>query len=193
MALRDGTSVESRATLVRHPADAADPVGAIEVRVHRTGAAALVMAYRISGDLDRVRIPAPAPARIGERLWQHTCCELFLRVDGADRYHEFNFSPSGEWAAYAFERYREGGSMNDVQLDPQVRASVTPKVLELGATIALGHLSCTHATARLALGISAVVEARDGTRSHWALTHPSVTPDFHHPAAFTLAIDAVRN
>ncbi len=193
MASRDPAAVECTATLTRHPADTADPVNVIEVRVRRTSAGSLVMTYRMSGEIDRVRIPAPAPPGIVERLWEHTCCELFLRVEGADRYHELNFSPSGEWAAYAFAGYREGGLMNDAALDPQVRASTTREVLELGATIALARLSRSHAAAPLVLAISAVVEACDGARSHWALAHPSGKPDFHHPDAFALEIDAVRN
>jgi hypothetical protein len=184
--------VECSATLTRHPADAVDPVSTIEVRVRRT-CGGLVLAYRMFGDVDRVRVPAPAPPGIAERLWEHTCCELFLRLEGEDRYHEFNFSPSGEWAAYAFERYREGGLMNDGTLDPQVRASTTLEALEVGATIALARLPRSHAAAPLVLAISAVVEARDGARSHWALAHPSAKPDFHHPDAFALEIDAVRN
>ena len=37
-----------------------------------------------------------------------------------DRYHEFNFSPSGEWAAYAFTGYRDGSSLIDEALNPQI-------------------------------------------------------------------------
>jgi len=34
--------------------------------------------------------------------------------------------------------------------------------------------------------LSAVIESADGTRSYWALAHPSDKPDFHHPDSFLL-------
>ena len=111
----------------------------------------------------------------------------------ADPYYEFNFSPSGEWTAYVFERYREGRLLTDDALDPHVRSSGTAGMLEVRATIALARLSRAHAEARLALALSTVIEARDGSRSYWALTHPAEKPDFHHPDAFALTLDAVRN
>jgi hypothetical protein len=74
-----------------------------------------------------------------------------------------------------------------------VRVSNSGGVVELHATVALVPLSHSYENAPLALGISAVIEASDGTRSYWALAHPSDKPDFHHPGAFALAIDAVRD
>ena len=37
-----------------------------------------------------------------------------LRADGEDAYREWNFAPSGEWAAYDFTSHREGRSDADV-------------------------------------------------------------------------------
>src|SRR5256885_16422013 len=76
------------ATLVRHERSSLDIV------------------YALEGDLSQLRIPS---ARAGGNLWQHTCFEIFISRAGMDAYYEFNFSPSGEWAAYAFHRYRDGG------------------------------------------------------------------------------------
>ena len=33
---------------------------------------------------------------------------MFIRPEDGEGYYEFNFSPSGEWAAYRFSGYREG-------------------------------------------------------------------------------------
>lgn len=192
MTTRIEAAVECSASLRPHPADDESPVRSIEARVRRVGAL-LDVRYRIEGEIDRVCIPAPRSPRIAEQLWQHTCCELFLRVQAAEPYHEFNFSPSGDWAAYAFARYRQGGLLNDPRLDPQVHSSATAGTLELGATIALDRLSDAYADVRLALAVSTVIEARDGSRSYWALVHPADRPDFHHPGAFALTIDAVRD
>jgi hypothetical protein len=185
-------AAKSKVTLRPHPADGESPIKSIEVDLRRS-AAVLDVTYRIHGDLAWLRIPKPREPRVAERLWQHTCCEVFLRTQGTDRYHEFNFSPSGEWAAYAFERYREGRLLTDESLDPRVRSIAKAAVIELSATIALGRLACSHAAARLELGVSTVIEARDGSRSYWALAHPGEEPDFHHPDAFALTLDAVRN
>ncbi len=38
------------------------------------------------------------------------------------------------------------------------------------------------------VGLSAVIEAIDGTFSYWALAHPSDKPDFHHPDSFVLEL-----
>jgi hypothetical protein len=186
------SAVECSASLRCHPADAQDPVRSIAVRVRRSGTV-LDVQYRIEGEMDRVRIPARRSPRIAEQLWQHTCCELFLRVQAAEPYHEFNFSPSGEWAAYAFGRYRQGGLLKDAELDPQVHASATAETLELGATVRLERLSGSHADVRLALAIATVIETCDGSRSHWAVAHLADKPDFHHPGAFALTIDAIRD
>jgi hypothetical protein len=48
----------------------------------------------------------------------------------------------------------------------------------VGATIAV------EADARWELGLSAVLEEKDGTKTYWALEHPSDKPDFHHAACF---------
>ena len=169
------------------------PVTSIEVGVRRAPSAVLGVTFRIHGDLASVRIPTPRQPRIAEELCQHTCCELFLRVPDANSYYEFNFSPSGEWTAYVFERYREGRLLADGGLDPHVRSSGTAGMLEVHATVALARLSRAHAEARLALALSTVIEARDGSRSVLGAHASGGKPDFHHPDAFALTLDAVRN
>jgi hypothetical protein len=66
-------------------------------------------------------------------------------------------------------------------------------MLELCATLALARLSPAYADAPLVMGVSAVIVARDGSRSYWALVHPAEKPDFHHPDAFALTLDALRD
>ena len=49
----------------------------------------------------------------------------------------------------------------------------------LGATIAIP------ADTNWELGLSAVLEEKDGTKSYWALAHPlEEKPDFHDPGCF---------
>jgi hypothetical protein len=157
----------------------------------------LAVTYALHGDLDRVRIPAPKSPRIGHELWQHTCCEIFIKAhtidssSGVTAYHEFNFAPSGEWAAFEFERYREGTSLTNEALDPQVIVRSGAGKLELDASIRLDRLSPAHSKALLSLALSAVVEELDGSLSYWALKHPAGKPDFHHPDAFALELSKV--
>jgi hypothetical protein len=179
--------------LTPHRQTPSEGVHVIEARLHRSPDGTLGVTYTLRGDLDRVRIPDRRPARVAERLWQHTCCELFVRCVDAAAYHEFNFSPSSEWAAYGFDRYREGARLLDASLDPQVTVRRGSAALELDAVVALERLSPLYARAALTVSVTAVVEDRDGVLSYWALAHPADKPDFHHGNAFVLELDEIRN
>jgi hypothetical protein len=146
----------------------------------------------MQAELARLRIAPPGPSRISEKLWQHTCFELFI-ARRMPAYHEFNFSPSREWTAYAFSRYRDGEQLTDDALNPQVTVRTGPDRLELDATVQLAHLSSLHAAEKLSLALSAVIEDAGGGLSYWALRHPPGKPDFHHPEAFALALDEARD
>jgi hypothetical protein len=120
---------------------------------------------------------ATEPARKDE-LWRTTCFEAFLRPAGGDAYEEWNFAPSGDWAAYHFTGYREGMREAEVGAPPYIRMEDNLTWWTVGATIAL------EAGAQWELGLSAVLEDSDGAKSYWALAHPSDRPDFHHPDCF---------
>ena len=139
----------------------------------------LALRFRIEGDLELLRIPPPRTPAPGERLWQHFCCEVFVAPAAAPAYREFNFSPSGEWAAYAFERYREGGPL--AVPDPGIAVRTEATGFELSATVAVERAS-------LRVALCAVIEEQDGTLSYWALRHPAPRPDFHHPDGFALEL-----
>jgi hypothetical protein len=109
-------------------------------------------------------------------------------VKGHSAYHEFNFAPSGEWAAYAFRRYREGAPLADEELAPSVTMRSAGDSFALDAIVRLDRLPTTEAHAPLQLALSAVVEAEGGALSYWALKHPPGKPDFHHPDAFALEL-----
>jgi hypothetical protein len=179
-------------TLACHPGARSDAVRGMSARLRRTGAGELKVSYVLEAELPRLRIPPPGKARRGEKLWQQTCFELFV-ARRMPAYHEFNFSPSCEWTAYAFSGYRDGVPLADEALDPQVSVRIGTDRLELDATVHLERISPLHGGAKLSLALSAVIEAADGALSYWALRHPPGKPDFHHPEAFALALDEVRN
>lgn len=184
-------------TLTPHPTAPCDPVQDITGHVYRMPDGTLSVSYILRGDLDRVRVPARQHPRFSDDLWRHTCCELFIARKGRPAYYEFNFSPAGEWALYAFERMRQrvalSASIDVEELNPHIAVRRTAEKLELNATIRLNALSPLYTDAKLTLGLSAVVEDEKGVLSYWALKHPLDQPDFHHPDAFILELDEIRN
>lgn len=143
----------------------------------------LRLAYRLQGEIGRLRLPPPRAPRLAEGLWRHTCCELFVARAGEPAYREFNFSPSGEWAAYAFSGYRSGRVPGDAALSPAIAVRRDARRLELEACVPIAERE------RLLVGLAAVVEELDGTLSYWALRHTGGKPDFHHPGAFALELE----
>ncbi len=150
----------------------------------------LSLRYALKGDLSRLQIPELQWPRRADRLWEHTCFEAFLGVAGHSEYYEFNFSPSGQWAAYAFRAYRIGGPIDDDDLDPKIAVVKGAAKLELSAALPLGSLPSLKSGGPLRLGLAAVIEDSDGGLSYWALKHPPGKPDFHHTDNFVLEIQS---
>jgi hypothetical protein len=181
---------EHAVTLNCHPETPTDVVRGIAARVRRVPEGKLSVSFVFDGDLDRLRVPAPRAPAFADRLWQHTCCEIFIARKGLPAYHEFNLSPSGEWAVYAFDGYRApcANGARAEGLAPEVAVRGAASSLELAAVIRLDRISARNPGAPLALGLSAVVEDNGGALSYWALRHPLGKPDFHHPQAFALEL-----
>ncbi len=184
-------SASRTVALLCHPATPCPGVERIEVEVGFTAAGGLSLAYRLRGRIDALRIPAPQPSRAAEGLWEHTCCEAFVAA-GSPAYREFNFSPSGQWAAYAFAGYRQRTEAAAPGPAPAITVRRLADRLDLDALLAPALLPGTGpgCGAALELGLACVVEAADGSRSYWALAHPAARPDFHQRAAFSLRLPA---
>jgi hypothetical protein len=133
--------------------------------------------FGIGAPMGRFLIPDGAPERTDE-LWRTTCFEAFIREAGSPAYREWNFAPSGQWAAYDFSSYREGMTNADVIKPPYVRCEDNLTWWTLGATVSL------EAGQEWEMGLAAVIEEQDGTKSYWALVHPGEKPDFHSPDCF---------
>jgi hypothetical protein len=182
------SSVAQTARLVCHPASCDEAVRAISVSARRAGAKELVLSYTIEADVAQLHVPPACVPRMGQDLWRHTCCECFIALKNEPAYHEYNFSPSGEWAAYAFLKYREGGALADASLRPQITVRKFQDRIELDAAIALERLSDRYRENVVMLALSAVIEDVEGGLSYWALAHPEGKPDFHRREAFTLEL-----
>lgn len=165
--------------LVCHPDTPARTIQSIEASVHHDSGRWL-LSFEVTGDRPDMP-PRTAPVRT-DGLWQTTCFELFVR--GAEEgYAEFNFSPSTRWAAYGFTGYRSGRA--DL---PIAQPLIEPTEVGLRVT-----LNFPVAAGQIQIGLCAVIEEQDGTKSYWALAHPPGKPDFHHPACFALGLAAPSN
>lgn len=143
----------------------------------------MALCYRLCAAPNALRLPAPRPPAFADGLWQHTCCELFVAVD-AEKYREFNFSPSGEWAVYDFADYRERID-SAVTVPPQISLAHTNDAVELRVLIPAALLP---GGAALQVGLTAVLEAADGSKTYWALAHAAAQPDFHLRQSFALTL-----
>jgi hypothetical protein len=191
LALPTMTSIAGSLSLCCHPRTPAQAIRAINVATGGTQSGSLTLTFALEGDLSGVCIPEPRPSRRVDGLWRHTCFEAFVMAGEGPGYREFNFSPSGEWAVYAFRGYRDGGE-SEAAPGPGIAVRLRGDRLELIAKL---RPACLPPVRSLRLGLSAVVEDRGGMLSYWALRHPAGPPDFHHADsfAFQLALPSMHD
>ena len=164
-------------TLVAHPVDASGPVKVVTVHF-ASREAELWLRFVVEGAVEAVCWPkAVEPVRM-EDLWMTTCFEAF--VETPEGYVEFNLSPSGAWASYAFDGYRQG-------MRPADQTVIVAGLDGADDQVALEGTIVLPAGARR-LGLSAVIQAEGGGKTYWALAHPSERPDFHHPESFVVTL-----
>jgi hypothetical protein len=176
-----------KSCLIHHP----DTTGNIIKDVH-IGVKALFqngslrLQYDLLGTINSLLIPETKAAEETTGLWEHTCFEAFVAIVDESPYHEFNFSPSGQWAAYAFDDYRKSRTWR-IHSPPAFSYVCTNDRLSMEVVISEQDLpdNPKHNTYRL--GLTAVLETKDGELSYWALCHPAGKPDFHHRTGFTLS------
>jgi hypothetical protein len=173
--------------LLCHPAKACPPVRSIQARTSFLDSGTLSLGFMLWGDLDQLIIPPPGTSVRCDELWQHTCFEAFLARAESESYHEVNLSPSTAWATYSFLRYREG-RIPAGALEPQIRVHRKADRLELHTILGLDKAVDLKRGEHLRLGLSAIIEAKDGNLSHWAIRHPEGCPDFHRPVCFALEL-----
>ena len=205
--------------LSAHPST---PARAVENAFHTfiwKGAGEWVLEFHIGVPPASLILPAPAEPTRADELWKHTCCELFLLNPADNSYLEFNFSPSGQWAAYRFDSYRAGMRNLDVKRPVIFTSNAAQTAMSLKAKFraygmdeesverlgsSLSNVpSPSHFYLRVEFedprlrndvawraGVSAVIEESDGTKSYWALAHPPGDPDFHDEDGFVLELPA---
>jgi hypothetical protein len=168
--------------LLPHSSQARGPVLSFELEAERRADGALALRYRLEADLARLQLPSATDPVRTDGLWRHTSFEAFVGAPESEAYCELNFSPSGEWAAYAFTGYRAGRSLPELPNPPAARWRQSRGRLELA--VVLSPPALVREAGPLRLAASAVLEEQSGTISYWALRHPELKPDFHHPGSF---------
>ncbi len=171
-------------SLSPHPDTPCAAVTGITVEVTSPAPDFLAFRFRVSGDVDAILLPPPAPPERTDGLWQHTVFEAFLRPAEGNDYFEFNFAPSGQWAAYSFAGYREGMAEATMMAPPVNEAGPRGDGYELQASLAF----FPDDGEAWRLGLSAVIEDKSGVKSYWALAHPPGKPDFHHSDGFAVQL-----
>lgn len=172
------------ASLLSHPAAPGTLPCKIEVATEMHADGGLSLRYRVTCPPAKLRLPEAQPPGPADGLWQHTCCEAFVAEDG-ESYREFNFSPSGQWAAYRFTGYRERDAAFVVDAAPQISLTPLADGFVLQAMLPAALLPAGQA---LQLGLTAVIEADDGSKHYWALAHCAAQPDFHVRQSFALTL-----
>ena len=172
--------------LICHAQSDSGGVDAIKVSITRGQSGEITLRYCMVGALDALEIASPVTADRIDGLWKSTCFELFIGDFEDAHYLEYNFSPSGQWAAYRFSGYRAGMSELETHVPP-ISVEQFADELTLIATITLPD---AWRERDLRAGLSAVIATKSGNISYWAAAHPVGKPDFHHKDCFAVQLEA---
>ena len=145
-----------------HPLSEEGFVDAIAVHVDRAEAGRLQIKYTLHGLIDEIHFPKAAQPERTDGLWKDTCFELFCGRADDGSYVEFNFAPTGQWAAYSF-RSRRSGMRNIVQVgEAPIGTMMFGRQFVLKAELDLsGVEGLPPADAPLRAAISTVIEAAE--------------------------------
>ena len=172
-----------RQVLRRHPDSRCGAATRIDVEIARR-AGNLVLRYIVTGRTIDLRLPPVVAPERTDGLWRHTCFEAFVRAAPGAAYYEFNFAPSGQWAAYRFSGTRRGMRVAGGIGTPRIDVRSDGGCYQLQASLDLPGDAVWH------VGLSAVIEEAGGGLSYWALAHPPGKPDFHHSDCFAFNLPA---
>ena len=169
--------------MINHPKTPCAFVQSINTYAQLDADGSLIIDYILSADLSELIIPTIELPSCVDGLWEHTCFEAFICVKGEKIYYEYNFSPSTQWAAYAFSDYRQHKEWSPKK-PPSIAVEQHTNQLLIKISLDKYDLPKNPSNKPLQLGLTAVLEAADGSKSYWALNHPDETPDFHNKKGF---------
>jgi len=175
-----------RHELIIHPDTRSAAADRITIDVERPRPGELVLRYAVTGDMDKLLLPALERPERADALWQHTCFEIFIRPPGREDYFEFNFAPSTRWAAYRLAGYRRAMRPIEEVKPPFIDLRHDDRRCEAQVRLDLDAITDLPKDTPWRLGLTTVIEDTDGTKSYWALAHPQGKPDFHREECFAL-------
>jgi len=135
--------------------------------------------FRMDGCLDAIRMPDLVPSVRQDNLWKTTCFEVFWQPIGQPGYVEFNLSPSGKWASYDFDAFREG--MRDAPVDA-ISLACSHQSSNGSGELVLKASIAANLPVPAQVALNAIVEHEDGGLQFWALAFPPGPPEFHSEA-----------
>ena len=178
---------ETLLSMISHPTTPCSAINSIQASYRLFEDKYLKIRYVLNGKLQNIIIPETRKSTFVDKLWEHTCFEAFIGIQDETLYHEYNFSPSTQWAAYAFSDYRQKIDWHAHQA-PIIDVEQTKTQLSLLATLSIKDLPKNPNNKPLQLGLTAVVKTIANKKSYWALKHPVDKPDFHDKNGFILTL-----
>ena len=185
-------AVNMQLALSCHPDTPQSALSGITVAISPRRGACLSLSFRARGEVDAICWPGTqargeGPWTRADELWRHSCFEAIIAPVDDQGYREINLSTWGKWAGYRFSGYRADMARAD---DVALLAGKWRRLAERAELHALIELPPEYRRSDLMVGLSAVIEAKDGAKSYWALRHPAGSPDFHHADCFAARIAA---
>lgn len=161
--------------LTLHPSCPTGPINAASAKITATTEGCEVE-FRLSGGVDAIVMPQAGPSVRTDDLWKTTCFEIFWQPENGSYYREFNLSPSGRWAAYDFDSFREG--MRDAPVQAIALSTAHGSANGEGELVLKAVIASELPTpARVAL--NAIVEHQGGELQFWALAFDEGKAEFH--------------
>jgi hypothetical protein len=147
----------------------------------------LSIEYQLFGDLNAISIapPASSPSR-QFHLWEATCFEFFIGIPGDRNYWEFNLSPSGDWAVFALDDYRQGLHNELAFTSLPFKIDRYPNYITLSLEFDLSELIL--AEQDLEMSVTTVIKSSQGDLSYWAIEHSGKEADFHLRDSFAIKL-----
>jgi hypothetical protein len=159
-------------------------VSGITVSANRKSISRLDLRYNVEGAITNLQLPRMGTCMRADKLWEHSCFEVFIRVPNQNWYYEFNFAPSRAWAAYRFISHRKGMLIASEIVPPCIETSTNPNHYAISVGLELDSFPELEREPIWEIGLSTVIEEINGRKSYWALAHPEGPADFHHTACF---------
>jgi len=144
--------------------------------------------FSLTGNLQHIKFDSiMAGGKRTDNLWQKTCFELFIKTVGSLNYWEYNLSPSCNWAIYGFADYRDG-KFDELSVDTlPISVNVQANVLSLESYLPLPQPLIGQ---KLKIGLSSVVQDKNGDIYYYALKHLKEQADFHDENSFLIDVQA---